>query len=283
MPYIDLGDFTMFYTDQGDGDPVLCVHGWTCDGSDWSWQLPALLPNHRVIAVDLRGHGHSSAPPSGYSVPTFAADLALLLERAGTGPVIAMGHSMGGATVVRLAVDRPDMVRALVSVDSAFGFDPGIVDGLAPLLDALKTPGGNQAARAFFEATFYPPGCPAHLAAIHGRRVEAMDGAALWQSFEGLIKGEGSFGFRPDSERFLPRVSHPVLTFRAGREDPAAVAEWERSQFPHAASKAIGWEGTGHFLHQERPAEFNAILTEWIAALPTDASPAEAQPAALPT
>lgn len=39
MPY---SDFTMFYTDEGQGPPVLLVHGWTCDASDWSWQIPAL-------------------------------------------------------------------------------------------------------------------------------------------------------------------------------------------------------------------------------------------------
>ena len=268
MPYVDLGDFTMFYTDHGAGDPVLCVHGWTCDGSDWSWQTPALLANHRVIAVDLRGHGKSSAPASGYTIPGFAHDVAQLLDQLRTGPVIAMGHSMGGATAVRLAVDRPDLVRAVVSVDSAFGFDPVMLDGLAPFFDALKSPGGTAAAKAFFEATFYPPACPPHLPALHGRRVESMDHGALWQSFEGLVRGEGSFALRPDSERYLPQVTQPVLTFRAGAGNPAALAEWERSHFSHPHSRAVGWEGTGHFLHQERPAEFNAILAEWIKGLP---------------
>jgi pimeloyl-ACP methyl ester carboxylesterase len=121
MPYVDLGEFTMFYTDERDGPPVLCVHGWTCDGSDWSWQVPAFVPGHRVIAVDPRGHGRSTAPADGYGPLFFADDLAALLARLGTGPVVAMGHSMGGATVVALAVEHPELVRAVVSVTRPLG------------------------------------------------------------------------------------------------------------------------------------------------------------------
>jgi pimeloyl-ACP methyl ester carboxylesterase len=261
MPYVDLGEFTMFYTDEGDGPPVLCVHGWTCDGSDWSWQVPAFVPGHRVIAVDLRGHGRSTAPADGYGPLFFADDLAALLARLGTGPVVAMGHSMGGATVVALAVEHPELVRAVVSVDSAFGFDPAGLEGIAQFLDLLKAPGGNQVAREFF-GRFYPAACPPHLPVLHARRVEAMDHGALWKSFEGLLVR--SFGEKPDAERYLPRVQCPVLTFRAGTEDPQSVAQWERAQFPNPYSKSVAWEGTGHFLHQERPAEFNAILLAWL-------------------
>lgn len=207
MPYVDLGEFTMFYTDEGDGPPVLCVHGWTCDGSDWSWQVPAFVPGHRVIAVDPRGHGRSTAPADGYGPLFFADDLAALLARLGTGPVVAMGHSMGGATVVALAVEYPELVRAVVSVDSAFGFDPAGLEGIAQFLDLLKAPGGNQVAREFF-GRFYPAACPPHLPVLHARRVEAMDHGALWKSFEGLLVR--SFGENPDAERYLPRVQCPV-------------------------------------------------------------------------
>ena len=50
-------------------------------------------------------------------------------------------------------------------------------------------------------------------------------------------------------------------------QDPAATAAWERAQFKHPASRAVGWEGTGHWLHQERPAEFNSLLLSWLAGL----------------
>jgi hypothetical protein len=87
----------------------------------------------------------------------------------------------------------------------------------------------------------------------------------VWQVLANLAFAPDQFGLRPDAERYLARVIVPALSFRAGRQDPAAVAAWERAQFKHPYSKAVAWEGTGHWLHQERPAEFNAILTELIA------------------
>jgi pimeloyl-ACP methyl ester carboxylesterase len=52
----------IFYTDTGQGKPVLLLHGWACDGNDWSWQAPELENRYRVIIVDHRGHGRSTAP-----------------------------------------------------------------------------------------------------------------------------------------------------------------------------------------------------------------------------
>jgi pimeloyl-ACP methyl ester carboxylesterase len=84
----------------------------------------------------------------------------------------------------------------------------------------------------------------------------------------GLVTAPDQFTLRPESDAYLARAGCPSLVFRAGRQDPAAVAQWERSCFPHPASRAVAWEGTGHWLHQERPAEFNAILLDWLASLP---------------
>lgn len=265
MPYVDLGEFTMFYTDEGDGPPVLCVHGWTCDGSDWSWQVPAFVPGHRVIAVDPRGHGRSTAPADGYGPLFFADDLAALLARLGTGPVVAMGHSMGGATVVALAVEHPELVRAVVSVDSAFGFDPAGLEGIAQFLDLLKAPGGNQVAREFFGRSTPPLArhtCPCCTRAASRRWTTAPSGS----------RSRGSSCARSARSR-TPSGTSRASSVRCGTEDPQSVAQWERAQFPNPYSKSVAWEGTGHFLHQERPAEFNAILLAWLSNLPESSRP----------
>src|SRR5437879_3497178 len=118
MTFAEVGDARVFYTDEGGGDPpMLFVHGYTCDSHDWSWQLAHFAADHRVIAVDLRGHGRSSVPESGYDCRTFAEDLAALLRTLGCAPVVAVGHSMGGLVVSALAVEHPDLVQAVVAVD----------------------------------------------------------------------------------------------------------------------------------------------------------------------
>ena len=121
MAFADIGDVRLFFTDEGDGHPVLLfVHGYTCDSHDWSWQLPYFVASHRVIAVDLRGHGRSSAPEHGYGALDFASDLAGLLDTLKVERVVAFGHSMGGVVVSALAVEHPERVDGLVCVDPAY-------------------------------------------------------------------------------------------------------------------------------------------------------------------
>ena len=268
MPYSEQGEATIFYTDEGSGPPVLLVHGWTCDSHDWQFQLPALLgAGYRVIAADLRGHGRSSVPASGYTPRGFAADLAGLLRERNAPPAVVAGHSLGGAVAVAMAVEHPERVRAIVPVDSAFGMDPASITPFRDtLLPALGAPGGHDAALAMFDG-FYTPATPPNLPAWHRRRMQGMPLHVLQGAIAGLVDVPEQFSILPQSEAYLSSVSCPALSFRAGRQDPASVAQWERSCFLHPASRAVGWEGTGHWLHQERPAEFNAILLEWLAAL----------------
>src|SRR5699024_7475189 len=98
MPYADIShDVSLFYTKHGEGGPpILLVHGWACDSDDWIWQIPDLAKRHTVYAVDLRGHGHSSVPREGYRGTDYANDLSRLIAALGCGPVVVVGHSLGG-------------------------------------------------------------------------------------------------------------------------------------------------------------------------------------------
>lgn len=120
MPFARLDNVTLFYTDEGSGEPpILFVHGYSCDSHDWSWQIPYFVESHRVVAIDLRGHGHSSVPNHGYDHRTFCSGHRrhTILESIGCGPVVAISHSLGAVIVSTLAVKRPDLVRAVVSID----------------------------------------------------------------------------------------------------------------------------------------------------------------------
>ena len=119
MAFADINGANLFYTDEGEGLPVLLVHGSTCDSFDWNYQLSALDGKYRVIAVDRRGHGHSSAPEGSYSAHQDADDLAALLEHVGAERVVAVGHSTGGTVVASLAARYPGRVRAIVPIGIA--------------------------------------------------------------------------------------------------------------------------------------------------------------------
>ncbi|MCD7035645.1 alpha/beta hydrolase [Metabacillus sp. GX 13764] len=92
----------LYYEDQGNGKPVVLIHGWPLSGRSWEAQVPALIEaGYRVITYDRRGFGQSSQPYSGYDYDTLAADLNQLMEHLDLKEAALVGFSMGGGEVVR--------------------------------------------------------------------------------------------------------------------------------------------------------------------------------------
>jgi len=253
--FADLGEVRLFYTDEGRrAPPILFVHGYSCDSHDWMWQLPHFARSHRVIAVDLRGHGRSSAPAEGYESKVFAADVATLLQRLETGPVIAVGHSMGCNVVSALAVEHPASVTAAVCVDPSYLISDEAHAGVQAVRDAMKA--DPVATVQSLLGNSYAPASPPHLKSWHLRRVAGVPEHVLYQA----MYGRGSLSHGSVSELYLRRRQCPVLTIYA-KEDLVAA---EAALFSDPRSRAIAWASSGHWLHQERPAEFNAVVDAWL-------------------
>jgi peroxiredoxin len=107
MAYITVGtenstDIELYYTDQGEGQPVVLIHGFPLNGESWGKQQAALLDaGYRVIAYDRRGFGASSKAGSGYDYDTFAADLHALMEDLDLEDAVLVGFSMGTGEIAR--------------------------------------------------------------------------------------------------------------------------------------------------------------------------------------
>ncbi|TLS46705.1 alpha/beta hydrolase [Streptomyces montanus] len=251
---------SLHHTDHPGPDPaVLLVHGWGGDGDDWTPTLPYW--RHRVIVPDLRGHGRSPRPDEGYGPRDFAADLARLLRRLGTGPVIAVGHSMGGQAVTALAVEYPDLVRALVVVDPAYGADEEQIAGVPAAQEELLREGTAWAVR--FVAGAFRPGAHDELRERQQRLMAAMDLDVLLRCRVGMYLAPDAFGSRPAARAYLARRDCPVLAVYATR----GAADFERGTLTHPASRVEVFHGCGHFLHEERPRDLVALVQEWSAAL----------------
>ena len=107
---------------QGDGPPLVLCHGYTGSSFDFSLEIPALATGRRVVALDLRGHGRSTATGAldSYTLAQLASDLIGLLDVVGAGgPVDLLGHSMGGVVSMTAVLARPDLVRSLILMDTS--------------------------------------------------------------------------------------------------------------------------------------------------------------------
>jgi pimeloyl-ACP methyl ester carboxylesterase len=266
VAFTELAEVRMFYTDGGGvGDPpVLLVHGWTCDSHDWSWQLPGFAVRHRVVAPDIRGHGRSSIPEGGWDPHTFAGDLAELLDELACGPVVGVGHSLGAMIVSALAIERPDLVRAVVAVDPAYGVAGPLAEMMSGLFDVLRSDVGPEVAAGAL-AGVEGTGTSEALRVLHRRRALGMDPTVLAEVFCGMYEPSNQFGFRAASEAYLARRHCPVLALHQTSE----TRSWEAGIAQHEYSRTVLWEGIGHWLHQVRPEEFNALVLDWIAGLPS--------------
>lgn len=108
------------YSSFGKGSKTLVlVHGWTCDETFWSSNVPGLSKKYRVLTVDLPGHGQSDPAPE-YSMDAFADAVSAVMTEARVKRATLVGHSMGGPVILALARRHREQVTALVAVDAAF-------------------------------------------------------------------------------------------------------------------------------------------------------------------
>ena len=118
---------TLHYEDDGDPNkpPILILHGITQSTATWSWLVPHLAADHRVVRLDFRGHGRSGRTPGAYTFPGYVADAQAVCEQVlGGTPAVVVGHSLGGGTAAGLAQTRPDLVRGVVLEDPAIMVPP---------------------------------------------------------------------------------------------------------------------------------------------------------------
>jgi 2-succinyl-6-hydroxy-2,4-cyclohexadiene-1-carboxylate synthase len=252
---------------EGDGPPVLLLHGFTGRGSTWHDLVDMLSARHRTIAVDLLGHGASDAPtnPRRYGVDRQATDLAMLLERLTGAPADVLGYSMGARIAMRLAVDHPAVVRRLVLESPSLGIRDeteraarrSADEELARLLD-------HDGIDAFVDRWKAQPilATQRTLPADVRRRLRRERLANRPEGLAASLRGAGQ-GTAPPVGEELRGLAIPVLLI-CGSLD--AVGR-ERAEQVHAMVDSARLEvipGAGHAPHLERPAAFGAAVRAFL-------------------
>jgi pimeloyl-ACP methyl ester carboxylesterase len=254
----------LFHTDTGSGPDIMLIHGWACDSHDWSWQLPMLESRYRVVAVDLRGHGRSEVMPAGYYRPKdYVADIEHLIEtKLVRRRFVLVGHSMGGQVAARLALQRPDLVEAVVSVDGALG----LAEEAAPLFQQvtsdLRTSDPGVVGPALFAKVYDPATDPA-MKRWHARRLQGSPEVAVRESFGPLFVGSGQVGIGNQSEAFIREIKVPFYHLSRDQTQVDRMRPW----LSNSKSKVDHWAKAGHWIMQDRKDEVNRELVAWIDAL----------------
>lgn len=186
-------------TAQRDRPPMLLLHGWCSRRADLAALGDAFRGSHRVVSLDLPGHGDSDVPigEGRLDVPSFAADAAALCDALGLRGTVVVAHSGGATVAVELAVRRPDLVAAVVALDGTLGFPAEVLEQTAPLLAALRSPAWREVIAGFVAAGFLPGDdqdllrrtvenvqrMPQHVVAGVGERIAAWDAEAALAAF----------------------------------------------------------------------------------------------------
>ncbi len=253
------GDVQVVESGPRAASPIVLVHCFTCSIDWWDGMIPRLAREHRVIAVDLLGHGGSEKPTGGYSMPEQGALVAEALGRLGVRNAEVVGHSLGGPVAIALTEQSPQLVDRLVVIDSVpdrtYGdvgfigelpFKPVIGQTLWRIKPDFSIKDGLEIA--------FAPGFPVPDAFVED--VKRM----TYSSYKGSHDGFDEY----TDERPLPEraatTGKPVLAIMGAEEQIASDPEAALAAYRAAGAKTRLIQDAGHSPNVEKPALMAAIV-----------------------
>jgi 3-oxoadipate enol-lactonase len=251
----------LYFTDQGEGPPVVLVHGFGLAHEVWAEQLP-LAEEFRLIAYDTRGCGDSIAPATGYSLSDLGDELAALMDRLSVPQAHLVGHSRGGGVIMDMALRRPDRVASLVFVSSGLDGFPYSETFLEPLKQCrrlAREQGVAAAIDAWLAASAFAWTAQRHPEVL--ARVEAM--TRRYSGADWLDEAVYPPSEPADIER-LAEVQAPTFVLSGQEElhDFVEIANMLTWWIPGARQKSL--LGVGHFPMLENPYETNLYLRAFL-------------------
>jgi len=279
---VDTPRLALSVRDHEGGEPaILALHGLASNARWWDLVAARLTPAHRVIAVDLPGHGHSDRPDTGYDFETVCRDLDGMLAALHPGPVVVVGHSWGATVALTFAVNHPDLALGVVCVDGGAG---DLKAYLGPSWEMAKETMRPPALRGITRATLRAWMDSSPLS-------EGSDPDTAAEILGGNFEDDGAGTLRPrlslehhmdiahhlfDSNGFelMARVRCPMLFIPAGHpdhEDSPKVRAIAHAREATGGQAQVVWIDGIHDLPVQRPAEVTRAIADFLAGI-------EAQP-----
>jgi pimeloyl-ACP methyl ester carboxylesterase len=271
--WVTIADRPVNVIELGEGTPIVFVHGLSGSWPNWLEQLPVFARDHRVIAMDLPGFGHSPMPSEGITISLYARILDSLLETLGVSAATVVGNSMGGFVSAELAIAFPQRVERMVLI-SAAGLSTYRHHGVERIEPYLRRVAPMIAAYTGFTATRSD-----WIARRSGLRNLSLGFVTRHPSrlpaplVAEQIRGAGKPGFMqalranidyPIRER-LPEIACPTLIVWGEQDQVITVSDAYVFEELIPGSRKVIYEDTGHMAMLERPVAFNELLAEFIA------------------
>lgn len=258
----------MAYTDQGPdmgpkGLPVVFLHAFPLNKSMWEPQIQALADRFRVITLDLRGHGESSAPLWRYTMKQFADDVKGLLDHLAIRQAVLIGLSMGGYVLFAFYRQYADRVKALVLADTRAGTDtPEGKAGRYAMAQAAYKEGLSTVEEAMLPRLLSP-------AALQEKPALVEEVAAFIRStpLSGIVGDLMAMSDRSDAIPLLPQIRCPTLVIVGDQDQatPPHEAKLMVEKIPGARLEVI--PGAGHLANLEQPEAFNKAVSAFLETL----------------
>ena len=271
--WIIVNDRAVNVIELGEGPPVVFVHGLSGSWQNWLEQLPVLAANHRVVALDLPGFGHSEIPKETITISFYARVLDQAMEALDMDAAAIVGNSMGGFVSAEMAIAFPQRVERLVLASPAgiSSYNNPAATRLASVArkigPLLAMPTGWAAAHAdtltrwprLRDVTLnvpilYPSRLPRELAA------EQLRGAGK-PGFIQALEANLNYDFR----HRLPEIVCPTLVVWGEQDRLITVRDADVYTELIPGARKVLLPDTGHAPMIERPARFNTLLEEFLA------------------
>ena len=266
MKKVAVNGISLAVYDEGNGPPILFVHGFPLSHSMWKGQLEAFTVDHRVIAPDLRGFGDSDVTEGTVTMEQHADDLAALLDELSINePVVLCGLSMGGYIAWQFQQKFPERLRALILCDTrAIADTPDGVENRKRLAKMVVENGSAAVASAMLPNLFSP--------ATGARDQSIIDGLRQTISAtspQGIAAASLGMAERPDVTSLLPDIATPTLLI-VGEDDGISTPEEMKTiadAMPNARLEVIS--EAGHMSPLETPKPVNAAIRNFLQSLPS--------------
>jgi len=239
------------YEVQGKGEPAMVfIHCWGCNRHLWDNQVAEFGKTHRIVTIDLPGHGESGMDRKTWSVESYGDDVKTVVAKLNLKRVVLIGSSMGGPIALEAARRMPERVVGIVPVDTLHNVEaklpPDQLEGVFKQLQADF----KGAGAALMNQFFFSPSTPAAVK----ERVLADIGSRPPDTAIAILRGV----FAYDAAPALREIKVPIRAINSDLQ-PTNL-EINRKYAPQFDAVII--KGTGHYPMLEDPARFNVMLTD---------------------